>query len=193
MAKRKSKPDTREITPTDGPSDGVSTDDPTSFDPSTFDAPTRTDAVALPPMTAEAAGHSPHSAAMSVDADGRVTYTVPADATPEPRSAPNPEGDADAARPLPNPFGVRADHEAGVGLLEDRRFRQMQIRFREKPSDEVRRVIREAGYQWRSQDQAWTKQIDPDAAWRTRAEATALFDRVAGMVRDEMGLGREVG
>ena len=73
-------------------------------------------------------------------------------------------------------------------LLEDRRFKQAQLRFAAKPSDEVRQAVREAGFQWRSQEEAWTKRIDPEKAWRTRAEAKALYDRVTAMIRAERGL-----
>ena len=84
--------------------------------------------------------------------------------------------------------GWRGDYEVGVKLQEDRRFKQVRIAFAEKPSDDVRQVVREAGFQWRSQEEVWTKQIDPDKAWRTRAEAEALFERVTAMLRAERGL-----
>ena len=159
MAKRKPKTDALETAASEGPHVGAAAD-PTSFDPSTFDAPAPADAVALVAATDEAASPPPaaqsrrtdhriappqeprgtgaddasrsaHTTA-SVDPDGRVTYTVPAGAAESRFSAErHPEGEGEAARPLPNPFGVRADHDAGVGLLEDRRFKQMQIRFRE--------------------------------------------------------------
>ncbi len=125
-----------------------------------------------------------------VEAEGRVADTVAsADGKVPTPNAPSrrAEGDGEekAWKPL---FGWRGDHEAGVKLQEDRRFKQVRISFADRPSDDVRRVVRDAGFQWRSQDQAWTRQIDPDKAWRTRAEAEALYDRVTAMIRAERGL-----
>ena len=88
--------------------------------------------------------------------------------------------------------GIRGDYMAGVRLIEDRRFKQMQLAFQEKPSDAVRQVVREAGYQWRSLQGVWSKQIDAEKAWQTRAEADQLFKTVAEMLRAEKGIGHEV-
>lgn len=109
-----------------------------------------------------------------------LTHSVP-----EPDAAP--AGDAaEPAKPgSPNPFGVRADYQAGVHLLEDRKFRQMQLRFDAKPADPIRQAMAEAGFRWRSAEGVWTKQIEAGAEWRTRADANALFDRVTALIRDE--------
>ena len=99
-----------------------------------------------------------------------------------------------AATPYgPNPFGIRADVVAGVRLQEDKRYRQMQLKFDARPSDEVRQAVRDAGFQWRSQEQVWSKRIDPDQGWRTRAGAEDLFDRVTTLIRTEHGHGHAIG
>ena len=147
--------------------------------------------VVADPTAAEAEAHA---RASTVTDPAAFELPIP------PADAPTPRGAAGSEEPAREParlgegkawnprFGLRADHEVGVGLLEDKRFKQMQIRFAEKPSDEVRRVVREAGFQWRSQEEAWAKRIDPDKGWRTRAEAEALYDRVTVMIRAERGL-----
>ena len=93
----------------------------------------------------------------------------------------------------PNPFGVRADVVAGVRLQEDKRYRQMQLSFDTKPSDAVRHAVRDAGFQWRSQEQVWSKRIDPDQGWRTRAGAEELFDQVTTLIPTEQRHGHSIG
>ncbi len=108
----------------------------------------------------------------------------------------DPGGHAAAVRPdgprVPNPFGHKQDAAAGVRLLEDRRFKQAQLKFEIKPSDAVREVVREAGFRWLREEGVWAKQIDPDKGWQTRADADALFDRVAALIRAEKGVTHEV-
>lgn len=101
----------------------------------------------------------------------------------------------EAVRPTgprsPNPFGYKHDVAAGVRLLEDRRFKQVQVKFAAKPSDEVRQVVRDAGFRWLQEEQVWAKQIDPEKGWQTRADADALFEQVTAMIRAEQGLTHE--
>lgn len=99
---------------------------------------------------------------------------------------------ADGLR-VPNPFGFRHDAVAGVRLLEDRRFKQLQLRFVAKPSEAVRAVVAEAGWRWRPQEEHWTKQIDAEKGWQTRADADALYERVVTTIRAEMGVTAERG
>lgn len=127
--------------------------------------------VSPPPPTA--AGPAPLVAPPlpSVGAGGATPAADPADA------------------PRPAAFAVRADYAAGVTLLEDRKFRQVQIRFADKPPEAVRTLVREAGFQWRANEGVWSKQLDPDHGWRTRADAERLYDRVADMLRDGPAVG----
>jgi hypothetical protein len=95
-------------------------------------------------------------------------------------------------KPSPRPQVIRSDYPAGVRLLENRRFKQMQFAFTEKPSEEARQLVRDAGYQWRSVEQVWTKQIDTEQAWQTRAQANELFTSLAEQLRIDKGIGQEV-
>jgi hypothetical protein len=103
---------------------------------------------------------------------------------------------ATAVRPdgprAPNPFGSRQDAVAGVRLLEDRRYKQVQLKFADKPSAEVREAVRDAGFRWLQEEGVWAKQIDRDKGWQTRADAETLFERVAAMIRAEQGVSHEL-
>lgn len=94
---------------------------------------------------------------------------------------------------IPKPFGYKQDAVAGVRLLEDRRFKQLQLKFREKPSEAVRAVVAEAGWRWRPHEEHWTKQTPAEKGWQTRAEADALYERVVTTIRAEMGVTAERG
>jgi hypothetical protein len=93
-----------------------------------------------------------------------------------------------AKRKLTDPFSIARDYQAGVELLESRRFRQMQIKFDEKPSPAVLDTIRAEGYGWRNQDKAWTKQMSQETAMQTRIDAERLYQQVADMLCQEKGI-----
>lgn len=118
-----------------------------------------------------------------------TTPPVAADTFTAGPPAPAPADD-EAARPSPgaarssNPFAVRADYQAGVHLLEDRKFRQMVFRFDAKPAEAVRQAVHDAGYRWRAAEGVWTRQLEAGQEWRTRAEANALFDRLTALIRE---------
>ena len=94
----------------------------------------------------------------------------------------------------PDPFGIAGDVVAGVRLFESRRYRQMAIKFEEKPPQEVLDLVKSAGYRWNSRDLMWVHPIHPDSAMATRIEAERLFQEVRGMVRQAKGIdsGQEV-
>jgi hypothetical protein len=53
-------------------------------------------------------------------------------------------------------FGSWSDYEAGVHLIEDRQNRLMTIKFDEKPSEAVRKLLKEQhGYRFEPEDQLW--------------------------------------
>lgn len=131
---------------------------------------------------------TPVTPAADAEESARPTSSDPgaeASATTDQESATKPYG--------PNPFGIRADVVAGVRLQEDKRSRQMQLKFDARPSDEVRQAVRDAGFQWRSQEQVWSQRIDPDQGGRTRASAEALFDRDTTLIRTDQGHGHAIG
>jgi hypothetical protein len=99
----------------------------------------------------------------------------------------------------PDPFGIAADNIAGVRLFENRRRRQMGIKFggggpEDKPSQEVIDTMKEAGYRWNPADRAWVHPIHAESAMATRIEAERLYQAVRQMIRQEKGIdtGQEV-
>jgi hypothetical protein len=93
-----------------------------------------------------------------------------------------------------DPFGIAGDYEAGVRLLESRRYRQMVIKFEEKPSPEVLERVKSAGYRWSPNDKAWVQSIPRESARATRIEAERLYQEVRDMIRQDKGIdaGQEV-
>lgn len=108
-----------------------------------------------------------------------------------------PEAELEEARgvPLPEPHELDSI-ELGPGqgaprmrLLRSRRYQQLQIRFDEKPADEVRERLHSEGWRWRGQETGWTKQLDKEARWRSQADAERLFKEIANGIRAEQGMG----
>lgn len=82
------------------------------------------------------------------------------------------------------PFGIAGNYEAGVRLLESRRFRQVPIKFEEKPSQEVLDRVIAAGYRWNANDYMWVRPIEANSAMTTRIETERLHQEVRGMIRE---------
>jgi hypothetical protein len=150
---------------------------------------------AMMESTSSAAVTDPLPVAVSVE---EVSPPPPPRPRPHEPTTPSPTTEAtipgrfaSKESPAVNPFPFRTDVEAGVRLMEDRRFKQMQIAFEQSPSEEVRYEIRNAGYRWQSKERVWSKQLDPDKAWQTRADADELFAVVTNMIRQEKGLGQQ--
>ena len=113
----------------------------------------------------------------------------PAAVALEPDFSANDPGEPVPAEPAgPKPFAVKTDATAGVTLREDRRFRQVQLQFRDKPSDAVRELVREAGFRWQPTDRVWTHRIDREAGWKTRLDAERLFGQVVEQIGREQGV-----
>lgn len=94
---------------------------------------------------------------------------------------------------LPNPFQSKRDYAAGVTLQEDRAYRQIQLKFDDKPSDPVRAVLRAAGFTWHRERQVWQAGIEREAPWKARNTAEKVFEQVTAMIREERGIARQVG
>jgi hypothetical protein len=109
---------------------------------------------------------------------------------PGEQQAPQPEGQAAGAgensdaQPAPKNkwaprFGSWSDYEAGVHLTEDRQNKLMTIKFDAKPSEAVRKLMKEDyGYRFDPEDQLWYKQINRAKQRQTRAEADIWLSRL---------------
>ncbi len=91
-------------------------------------------------------------------------------------------------------FNSWGDHEAGVTVIEDRQNRRMTIKFDEKPSDPVRKLMKEQhGYRYDGEDQVWYKRINPAKARQHRDEAEDVAFKAASLIRQEKGLEPKAG
>jgi hypothetical protein len=115
----------------------------------------------------------------------------PFDATSPTAGSEQPAATAQPAlqkRPIPDPFSIAGDYVAGAFLLESRRYRQMQIKFDDKPSQAVLDAVKAEGFRYNGQDKVWSKQIQQDTAMQTRIDAERLFQKVTDMIRQEKGV-----
>lgn len=87
-------------------------------------------------------------------------------------------------------FGSWSDYEVGVHLIEDRQNRRMTIQFDEKPSGEVRALMKgeQYGYCFDAEDEVWYKKISRAKPRQSRQEAEDLAFQEANMIREEKGL-----
>jgi hypothetical protein len=66
---------------------------------------------------------------------------------------------------------------------ENRRFKQRVFLFKEKPSDEVRSVLKENGFTYRASENAWTIQADAQTRKLSDELAQQFAGQAAGMSR----------
>jgi hypothetical protein len=95
--------------------------------------------------------------------------------------------------PVPDPFGIASDYQAGVRLLESRRDRVMAIKFggggpEDKPSQAVIDLMKESGYRWNPSDRMWTHAVRFETAMTTRIDAERLYQEVCALIREEKGI-----
>jgi hypothetical protein len=94
----------------------------------------------------------------------------------------------------PEPFGIQSialspeNDGPRMRLLRSNKYQQIQIQFDDKPDEAVRARLNAEGWKWRSVEKVWTKQLDPDARWRTHADAERLFKELGDAIRVERGL-----
>jgi hypothetical protein len=75
-----------------------------------------------------------------------------------------------------------------VDLGRDNKFKQMAIRFSEKPEPEVVQALRDGGWTFRGKEKYWTKQLDPDRPATSAREAENFFHEMAEGMRARRGL-----
>jgi hypothetical protein len=101
----------------------------------------------------------------------------------------------------PDPFPIDIDRLAGTrlfgrGQYYDRdlgryAYRKIQIQFDEKPSDpQILDKVREAGFEWRQEDRAWSMNVPQDGRIEARRAAEQLYQEVSRMLREAKGLGQ---
>ena len=105
-----------------------------------------------------------------------------------------PEGKPDGERPPFSPVSLQqtisltADADGPkMRLFRNHRMQQVAITFDEKPGPEVIDQLRDAGFRWRGAERAWTKQLDPQAKWKTQMDAEKLFADLGNQIRESNG------
>lgn len=78
-------------------------------------------------------------------------------------------------------------------LGRDNQFQQMAIAFDEKPAEETRRRLQADGWKWRSGEERWTKQLDPDRKATGQQDAEKLFDELIRIERRDRQVEEQVG
>lgn len=82
----------------------------------------------------------------------------------------------------------RENDSPKMQLGRSERFQQMVIQFDEKPTDETRIQLGEAGWRWRAAESQWTKQLDFESRARGQYDAEKLFETITRHERSERGL-----
>jgi hypothetical protein len=101
---------------------------------------------------------------------------------------------ADAPRVVHRPKWIRTvnlgkDKDSPkMRLGRSEQFQQMVIQFDEKPTDDTRMQLGEAGFRWRPFEGQWTKQLEFERRAAGQLEAEKLFDELAWHERRERGL-----
>lgn len=127
------------------------------------------------------------------------TSAAPPVATPTPDAPPVPdsqpaEHEVPRRQWQPDPFPLRkinlgaAKDGPTATLYRSNKLNQVAIRFDEKPGDEHRARLREAGWRWRCEEQVWTKQLDRERRAASQLEAERLFAEIGDAIREERGL-----
>ncbi len=125
--------------------------------------------------------------------------TTASDPAVDPSTATSPIAEAGARAPgdepedvrryAPDPFAIAGDYQAGVKLLESRRFRRSEIEFVEgKPSPSVIDKLKEDGFRWSPQEKLWIHPIGTRDAMATRVEAERTYKAIVELIREEKGL-----
>ena len=95
---------------------------------------------------------------------------------------------------VPDPFAFEQitlgaeSNSPKMRLLRSQRFGQLLIAFDEKPAEQYRIRLRDAGWKWRNEEGVWTIQLDKTARWRTQADAESLFREIGNAIRVDQGL-----
>lgn len=95
-------------------------------------------------------------------------------------------------RPGYSPAGI-IDKLAGARFREHQNPYLSVVKFEEKPSDDVRKMLADAGFQWNQGNKEWTRPIRYENAWQDRASAEDAFRDVCKAIRHERGVSHGYG
>lgn len=123
------------------------------------------------------------------DEEASREASVPSDAAAPQQSPDREPGDEPSRLKIPNPFAWITDVAAGVQFRTVRDPYQAEIHFQEgKPTEEVRQIMKEAGFRWNPPYEAWTRPIGFHTAQQDRLVGERTAREVIKMIREEKGL-----
>jgi hypothetical protein len=139
--------------------------------------------------------------ATDIPAADAATGQRPGGAPEAPERQPGDEPAEQKRSSGPDPFVIDTNPAVGLRLLSSHRyfdkasgryaFRDIQIKFDDKPGQAILDKLKEAGFEWDRDNKAWSKKVPKDEAIRTRVDAERLFQEVLGLLRAAKGLGQE--
>ena len=83
---------------------------------------------------------------------------------------------------------IISDRQAGVRFYFNYERHTGEISFADKPSEEVRSLLKENGYQWKAEAKVWSIPIRFESREQDRLHAKKIFHQVAELIRMEKGI-----
>jgi DNA-binding transcriptional MocR family regulator len=88
----------------------------------------------------------------------------------------------------PNPRGWAHNNAAGVEFLTRRDPYEALIRFKEKPPQEVIDTMKDNGFRWNRDSQAWARPIGYNSAAQDRELGRRTYGKVVEMLLEQKGI-----
>ena len=89
--------------------------------------------------------------------------------------------------PEPNPRGWAGNNAAGVEFLTRKEPYEALIRFKEKPSQDVIDTMKDGGFRWNRDEQAWARPIGYNTAAQDREIGRRTYGKVVAMLLEQKG------
>ncbi|HUY89233.1 MAG TPA: hypothetical protein VMV10_10900 [Pirellulales bacterium] len=109
-------------------------------------------------------------------------------ASQEPAAAREPGEDPSEHVSEPNPRSWAGNNAAGVEFLTRKEPYEALIRFKEKPSQEVIDTMKDAGFRWNRDEQAWARPIGYNTQAQDRELGRRTYGKVVAMLLDQKGI-----
>lgn len=107
---------------------------------------------------------------------------------PEGTAAREPGEDPSEHVAEPNPRSWAGNNAAGVEYLTRKDPYQFLIRFKEKPSPEVIDYMKDNGFRWDRNEQAWARPIGYSSAAQDRELGRRTYGKVVDMLLEQKGI-----
>lgn len=111
------------------------------------------------------------------------------EATTEAAVATREPGDEPERKPLPNPWAIKSNPPEGLEYRLARDPYQAEIKFADgKPSDEVRKIMKDGGFRWAPDYEVWARPIEFRTQMQDRLQAERVYAEVLKAIRAEKGI-----